>query len=739
MSLTSSLQSAVSGLSSSQRGLEIISNNVSNVNTEGYTRKVFSQKTNVLGGEGNGVLNTEYRRVVDENLLKDFLKTNANSSALSEKYNYLDRLQSSFGTPQDTYSISHQITELKNAFESFAIDVNNSTNQARLVSQAENTAQTLNNLSDQIQSLRLEADVAISQKVEEVNKILERLDKLNDEIVAVKNINVSSTADLLDQRDQALKELSELVDVSYFTRNSGEIVVMTSTGETLLDTNAQEMSHYRAAQTSAWSAYSEDSVMGIYVDGEDITSKIEGGIIGGLIELRDDELPELQAEVDELAYSLKTQVNAIHNMGSSYPEMPYQMTGSRTFIDTETAITATAQQMQISGGDVKIIIFDGSGEQVATTSLVNDLGFANGIIHDSDNPNDPTTMTGAIQTWLRSAAGPNLPTATVGVNDDGQVMLDLGDSSYGITFRDETNAVNGSEQTNVNIDFDNDGDGNYDKSFTGFSSFLGLNDFFVNDSSEFVYDSKILGSEYNLGLASNTTMHFSDKTNGTRYASVDVTTNDSIYNIAEKINENTDLVGKVSAQIVKEGSGFRLRIINTEISQMEITEDPVAGLVDNLGLHPSKAGTSTNLDIRYDIKQNPAKVSKGAAQFDTYSGEYFVSEAGNNTIANELAALFSENVRFDEAGAMPTAPSTLSEYAATLLSNFASETKNVESLADYQGQLKESIASKSAEISDVNLDQELSQLIVFQQSYSAAAQVISTTSSMMDTLIQMVN
>ncbi len=738
MSLTSSLQSAVSGLTASQRGLEIVSNNVSNVNTEGYTRKVFSQKTNVLGGEGNGVLGTEYRRVVDENLLKDFLKTNANSSSLEEKFKYLDRLQASFGTPQDDYSISHQITELKNAFESFALDVNNSTNQARLVSQAENAAQTLSTLSEQIQSLRLEADVAIAQKTEEVNNILERLDDLNDEIVAVKNINVSSTADLLDQRDQALKELSELVDISYFTRNSGEIVVMTSTGETLLDTEPKEMSHYRSAQTSAWSAYTEDSVMGIFVSGEDITNKIEGGIIGGLVELRDSDLPQLQAEIDELSYNLKNEVNKIHNMGSAFPEMTYQITGSRQFIDTETAITPTAQQIAISDGDVKIVIFDKDGKQVANTSLVNNLGFANGIIHDSDNPNDPTTMTGAIQTWLRDPAGGNLATATVGVNEDGQIVLDLGDSDYGIAFRDEINFTEGSEQTNVTIDFDSDGDGAYDRQYTGFSNFFGLNDFFVNDSSEFVYDSQILESEYNLGLAGNTTMYFSDETNGIRYSSIEVSTNDSIYDIADKINENDDLLGKVSAQIVREGVGFRLRIVNTEIAQLEITESPAVGLTTNMDLKPSKAGLSGNLIVRADIKQNPAKISKGPAQFDEYSGEYFVSESDNNTIANKMAELFTQNIRFDEAGAMPTAPSTLSEYAATIVSNFASETQNVESLSDYQTQLKESVEKKSAEISDVNLDQELSQLIIFQQSYSAAAQVISTTSSMMDTLIQMV-
>ena len=74
MSLNLVLTSAISGLSTAQAGLDVVSNNIANVNTEGYTRKVFVPESVVLSGQGAGVRIGDIINNVDQNLLRDLRK-----------------------------------------------------------------------------------------------------------------------------------------------------------------------------------------------------------------------------------------------------------------------------------------------------------------------------------------------------------------------------------------------------------------------------------------------------------------------------------------------------------------------------------------------------------------------------------------------------------------------------------------------------------------------------------------
>src|SRR3546814_9661038 len=112
------------------------------------------------------------------------------------------------------------------------------------------------------------------------------------------------TADRDDGRDQVLAELSELLEISTFDRSSGNIVVYTASGRPRVDNGVVALSHTAAAQFDAAVNYPE-TVEGILYGaaGIDITTEIASGKLGGLIELRDERLVELQQELDRLTES----------------------------------------------------------------------------------------------------------------------------------------------------------------------------------------------------------------------------------------------------------------------------------------------------------------------------------------------------------------------------------------------------------------------------------------------------
>ena len=143
------------------------------------------------------------------------------------------------------------------------------------------------------------------------------------------------TAELEDLRDQAINKVSEFVDIRYFARSSGAVVVTLADGRTLADTFATTFSHATGAAFSATISYPSAGVSPILLNGTDVTSTIQSGEIRGLIDARDTVLPNIQAEIDNLSLVLRDQINILHNAGAGLPPAN-TLTGTRTFVDPTT-------------------------------------------------------------------------------------------------------------------------------------------------------------------------------------------------------------------------------------------------------------------------------------------------------------------------------------------------------------------------------------------------------------------
>ncbi|MBR1777136.1 MAG: flagellar hook-associated protein FlgK [Alphaproteobacteria bacterium] len=730
MSLTHSISSALNGIRTSQKAIDVVSENVSNVNTEGYSRKVYSQQTLVLnnGVSSGAVSNTDLRQV-DTKMLAQLRKETGILQEASVRSYYLDLIQAKMGQPSSEYSVSNRVNAIQTAFESLGVDSDKLNSQSTAVTALDTSLSQMRDLSSQIQALRMEIDQEISALCDEVTGILEQLDKLNDDIVRTTAVGGQSADNYKDQRDMLITRLSEIMDIQSYERSTGETVILTGGGKPLLDKDGVIVSHTPAASTGSLISYSSGGITGIYAGKFDITKEISSGEMSGLIKLRDTELQDMQTQLDELAYQMTKQMNAVHNQGTSYPNTVYEMTGTRTFID------GGQQTITLSGGDVKIILFDQEGVEAYSTSLTQELAFTSGSID---------SMCQAIENWLQTAVdGPHLSTASVGLDRNGNLAVDLGSSAYSISFQDEISVLRGSDAANISIGFDADGNGIIDQTHSGFSNFFGLNDLIVTSKQDSVYESEIFSSASLMGIKGKTILNFSDTANGLNFASIDVTAADTIKTIAEKINTAlVDASGNqiVKADLVQEGAGYRLRLSNIDGNQMEITETLTtvngitsSSILNRLGLGVSHAGSAAELNVRPDILETPGHLNTGKVQYSSVTGSYFISET-DNSLANDFAAAFTKTITFGSAGSFTKTTATMANYAASIVSGLAVNLNEANSTNDYQTELVTTIYRKEQDVSGVDLDEELALMLQYQRSYSAAAKALTTSLEMLELL-----
>ena len=714
--LTQALRTARSGLLVNQQTLDVVANNIANVNSEGYSRKIVDPETRVVNGLAAGAQISEITRRVDEGLLKNIRIELAKLNKFTVQDNFFASTQDLFGKPGENSSLSHLFENFTSALELLAVSPDKSLGQAEVVRRAQDVTFALQNMSETIQELRQQADVAIADIVTEMNKIVASIDQLNEDIITNGSVGRDVT-DLKDQRDQQIDRLSESVDIRFFFRSDDDVVVFTSGGRTLVDTIPPKITHSAASSVSASTTKNEGDFTGIFVGTivarNDITSELRGGQLKGLVDLRDDILANMQSQLDEFAAEMRDVFNQIHNRGVSFP-------GAQSYAGTRTFVRSAEQTITFNGtDDTTVVLFDASGNQTAQTTIrtlnsdVATISIAN--------------LATQLQTFLRANGA---ATATVAISTTNKLDINLNTPAVNLSFRDETATTNGSTLEDAVIAFDANGDGTTDENVNGFSNFFGFNDFFVDNLAENIYESNVLVSTF---TASASALTFRDASGTLTGSPLTVAAGTSLEDLATLI---TNSVTDVTATIVTDGSGVRLRISHDNGSSMTVTQAAGNTFLTDINLHLADVRVAGTLNVRADIASTPAKLSTGAVLWDAdrgAAGEYFMS-IGENSVIDALAEAFSASNQFDTAGGLATAKTTFAEFATKIVSENARLAATNESSIDRQRSLTESLQFKSDSARGVNLDEELSNLIIFEQAFAAAARVISVIQRMFETL-----
>jgi flagellar hook-associated protein 1 len=326
-SLSSSLTNSLSGLRAGQAGLETVSRNVANANSEHYTRKLQNQLPNVAGGVGQGVQLPAVTREVDLYLQRDARDSSSRTSRLAAINEFLGRLDKLYGQPGDNISLGGRMAELRSSFEDLTNHPDNVASQTDVLNKATAVRNTFNTLTTNIQAIRTQIEQEIANSVANINTALTNIQSLNSEIAKNRNSGLSS-ADLEDQRDQQVANLAKEMGIQTFVRADGRLAVLTESSRFLLDQTATTASFTQKGTIVAADIYStappagfNATLNGVTIPNPaggaalDITSSITRGRLAGLFTLRDTILPQAQAQLDEQAARLTL---AFEGTGTGY-------------------------------------------------------------------------------------------------------------------------------------------------------------------------------------------------------------------------------------------------------------------------------------------------------------------------------------------------------------------------------------------------------------------------------------
>ncbi|MFC7051868.1 flagellar hook-associated protein FlgK [Hansschlegelia quercus] len=308
--LNSALSSALSGLRTTQAGLELVSTNVANATTAGYVRKTLTTTETTAGGESNGVKTAEITRQIDIYLQRQLRTETSGAAYASTKSKYLDTLQTTFGTPGSALSLDTAVSNFQTSLDALAASPDDGSARSAVLAQAQVMAQTLNSTSSAVQSLRSDADNGIASSVDSANQALKTIESLSKQIVQAK-IKGSSASGLEDMRDQAIDTLSQLIDLRVEDRGSGDIAIKTGSGLSLYDGGKASELSFTAATPMTPSTTYPGTLSGVMLtrgDGAPTdllkSSNLRSGSIKALAEIRDQTGPQAQRQLDEMAANL---------------------------------------------------------------------------------------------------------------------------------------------------------------------------------------------------------------------------------------------------------------------------------------------------------------------------------------------------------------------------------------------------------------------------------------------------
>lgn len=316
MGLSQALSTAMSGLRVTQASLSLVSSNVANSETPGYTKKTLNQVTGTTGSYGSSVLAAGVNRQLDE-FLQSQLRTEMSGASYADvRSTYLANLQSVYGNPNSTGTIEDTFNKLLTAIRGLSTSPDSQSARIGVVNAAQAMAQQLNATSQGIQTLRANAEAGINDSVNTANNAMAQIARINNQLMSGGQTDASTTA-LLDQRDQYITQLSQLMDIRTVTNSQNQVTVFTNSGVQLVGTEAATLSFNAQGTMTPNAQYNADpsksNVGTITINfphggSYDLvsTNSIRSGKIAAYLELRDNTLVKAQAQIDQFAASMSS-------------------------------------------------------------------------------------------------------------------------------------------------------------------------------------------------------------------------------------------------------------------------------------------------------------------------------------------------------------------------------------------------------------------------------------------------
>jgi flagellar hook-associated protein 1 FlgK len=302
--LFGSLSTAARSLDAQQFGLDVTGKNIANVNTDGYSRRKVSltEMTSPNAGTDGGVTISGAPAQRDA-FLEARLRTEEPGVALGGTIaNALGVVQTSLG--ETGKSLDGDLSAFFDAFRVLTQDPTSSVSRDTVISQAVRLAKSFNDMTTRLDASETAADTQIKGSITQINALTTQIASLN---AAIGGASGTSAESLKDQQAIAIRSLSKLAQVDVMQRSDGGLDVTIGDGRALVVGGTSYQLGAAATPPAGMTA--------VVLNGTDITGEIQGGQMGGALQVRDTYVPQYQAQLDTLANALVTQVNAVHSAG----------------------------------------------------------------------------------------------------------------------------------------------------------------------------------------------------------------------------------------------------------------------------------------------------------------------------------------------------------------------------------------------------------------------------------------
>ncbi|MFO7861592.1 MAG: flagellar hook-associated protein FlgK [Desulfosalsimonas sp.] len=379
MSLNIALHAGLSGVLTHQKQVEVTGNNIANVNTPGYSRQTLSvspgkaiDMNGLLLGQGVDAetVNREYDKFVSGQLVEqgDVLgREEAKSSPLAE----IERIM---GIGED--SLASEIEGFFGAWHDLSANPGGSVERDQVIYKGENLLDSFSQLESGLVDVSRNINDSLNAEVNGINLKLQKVAELNASIKDKQSLGHVANTDL-DERDVVVKELSEILGAQTFETGQGQVGLQLPGGVPLVQGN-------RALE---FEGYYEGGNLQVQIRSDDVVLETDrtnfGGKFRGLMDLRDQFIPELEQDLDDLRHGIVTNVNAQHEAGYDLDGNTGQSFFTRpASYQSDTGFSETDIETQTFDNEITIVV-DGEAKTIdpGTDSSLYDVRDA---INDSD-------------------------------------------------------------------------------------------------------------------------------------------------------------------------------------------------------------------------------------------------------------------------------------------------------------------------------------------------------------------
>jgi flagellar hook-associated protein 1 len=390
MSLSTAFNVISSSFAANAAQIAVVSNNIANVNTPGYSRQIANAVTNSYGGADVASVTRE----ANAELLEQVSSSTSQAATQQAISNGLSTLaatvddssstSSTSGADQNGASPSAMLSNLQSALATYEDSPTSSSAADAVVSAASDLATSLNRASATVAQVREQADQNMASSVSTINSLLNQFTAANNAVVTGlrTGADVSSAE---DTRDSIVTQLAQQIGVSTTTAANGSESIYTDSGVTLFQDTPRTVSFTPTPTLVDGGNGNAVTVDGVPITGANSPMPIQSGAVAGYAALRDTLAPEYEAQLDQIAGGL---INAFAESDQSatptQPSLPGLFTTpGATSLPSMSATTGLADAIEVNpnadrsqGGDPTLIRDGGISDPGNPTYTYNTTGSA---------------------------------------------------------------------------------------------------------------------------------------------------------------------------------------------------------------------------------------------------------------------------------------------------------------------------------------------------------------------------